>query len=197
MNAPREHRPVDTPTRNRNRWMLVALFVMFFGALAIAGLLRFSGWRPEGLKNKGELIEPIVDLRNVVPELADGKPYRWKDAPRTWRIVAMTRDCDGANAAPCERLLSDLDKVWQLAGKDADRVHVLWVGTLPPQGPRPETLRVVRPTDTLRDNLPRAEDPKGMPVYLLDPNGFVVLRYAPGFDPADLRTDLSRLLKVN
>ena len=36
-----------------------------------------------------------------------------------------------------------------------------------------------------------------MPVYVLDPNGFVVLRYAPGSDPGDVRTDLSRLLKVN
>ena len=197
MNAPREHRPVDTAARNRNRWMLIALFVLFFGAMAIAGLLRFSGWRPEGLKNKGELMEPVVDLRDVVPELADGQPYRWKDAPRTWRIVAMARDCESTQAAACERLLTDLDKVWQLAGKDADRVHVLWVGALPVKGPRPATLRVLRPTDALRDGLPRADDARGMPVYLLEPIGFVVLRYAPGFDPADLRTDLSRLLKVN
>ena len=35
------------------------------------------------------------------------------------------------------------------------------------------------------------------PVWLVDPNGFVVLRYAPGFDPGDLRTDLARLLKIN
>jgi hypothetical protein len=31
---------------------------------------------------------------------------------------------------------------------------------------------------------------------VVDPNGFVVLRYAPGFDLGDLRTDLSRLLKL-
>jgi cytochrome oxidase Cu insertion factor (SCO1/SenC/PrrC family) len=197
MNAPREHRPVDTATRNRNRWMLVALFALFFGGMALAGLLRFSGWRPEGLKNKGELLDPPADLRAMSLALADGGEYRWRDAERTWRILAVTDRCDGGNAVACTRLLTDLDKVWQLAGKDADRVHVLWVGALPPQGPRPATLRVVRPTDALRDALPRAHDPKGMPVYLLDPNGFVVLRYAPGSDPGDLRTDLSRLLKVN
>lgn len=189
--------PLDTATRNRNRWMLVGIFVLFFGGLALAGVLRFSGWRPEGLKNKGELLQPAVDLRSVVPTLADGHPYRWKDAERTWRIVAVTDRCDSDNAAACARLLTDLDKVWQLSGKDADRVHVLWVGALPADGPRPSTLRVVRTDDALRDALPRARDPKGMPVYLLDPNGWVVLRYAPGSDPGDLRTDLSRLLKVN
>jgi len=189
--------PVDNATRNRNRWMLVGIFLLFFGGLVLAGLLRFSGWRPEGLKNKGELLQPPADLRALTPTLADGSAYRWKDAERTWRILAVTERCDTSNAAACERLLTDLDKVWQLAGKDADRVHVLWVGALPPHGPRPSTLRVLRPTDALIDGLPRAHDPKGMPVYLLDPNGWVVLRYAPGSDPGDVRTDLSRLLKVN
>ena len=189
--------PIDRATRNRNRWMLVAIAVLFFGAMLVAGLLRFSGWRPAGMKNQGELLEPPVDLRQVVPMQVDGDAYRWGDAPRTWRILAMPRDCDGARAAACETLLADIDKVWQLAGKDADRVHVLWVGALPADGKRPVTLHALRAGDALRDGLPRSKDPKGPVVYVLDPNGFVVLRYAPGFDPSGLRTDLSRLLKVN
>ena len=36
----------------------------------------------------------------------------------------------------------------------------------------------------------------GVPVYVIDPNGFVILRYAPGFDPAGLRTDVAKLLKL-
>jgi hypothetical protein len=34
-----------------------------------------------------------------------------------------------------------------------------------------------------------------LPVYLADPNGWLVLRYAPGFEPSGLRKDLGRLLK--
>ena len=142
-------------------------------------------------------MQPATDLRAVVPQLAGGGAYHWNAAPRTWRIVAVTHDCETTQAAACTQLLGQLDKVWQLTGKDADRVHVLWAGPLPAQGARPATLRSIVASDALLDGLPRARDPKGMPVYLLDPNGFVVLRYAPGFDPADLRTDLSRLLKVN
>ena len=33
-------------------------------------------------------------------------------------------------------------------------------------------------------------------MYVIDPNGFVILRYPPGFDPAGLRADLARLLKL-
>ena len=40
------------------------------------------------------------------------------------------------------------------------------------------------------------DDPRGVPVYLIDPNGFVILRYPPGFDPAGLRADLAKLLKL-
>ena len=36
---------------------------------------------------------------------------------------------------------------------------------------------------------------QALPVYLADPNGWLVLRYAPGFDPSGLRKDLSRVLK--
>ena len=196
MNTPDQHRPVDDRTRNTNRWMLVALFALFFGAMFVAGVLRFTGWRPAGMKNHGELLEPAVDLRRVAPVLAGGGTYRWNPAERTWRIAAVARGCDGAAAASCEKLLVDLDKVWQLAGRDADRVHLLWIGALPPGGPRPRTLRQVQPQPALLAALPRADDPKGNVVYVLDPNGFVVLRYAPGFDPAGLRTDLSRLLKL-
>ncbi len=189
--------PIDPTTRNRNRGMLIALFALFFGAMTLAGLLRFSGWRPAAMKNHGELLQPPVDLRAVVPTLADGSGYRWTPAERTWRIAVVARDCTGAGQRACERLLGQLDTVRQLSGKDAERVHLLWIGALPAGGPRPAGLHALQPSAALASGLPRSIDPAGNVVYLLDPNGFVVLRYAPGFDPAGLRTDLSRLLKIN
>jgi hypothetical protein len=55
---------------------------------------------------------------------------------------------------------------------------------------------VLRADAALLDGLPRVHDAAGVPVYVIDPNGFVVLRYAPGFDPAGLRADMSKLLKL-
>ena len=48
----------------------------------------------------------------------------------------------------------------------------------------------------LRAALPRADDPAGIPLYVIDPNGFVILRYPPQADPAGIRTDVARLLKL-
>lgn len=189
--------PHPDATRRRNRGMLVALFVLFFGGMLLAGLLRFSGWRPEGSKNKGEMLQPYGDLRGYTPTLANGGAYGWKDEPRIWRIVVAPRDCDAARAAECTRLLADLDKVWRLMTKDADRVHVLWAGALPVGVAPPPEVRLLRADDGLRAGLARWNEPGGDAAWLVDPNGFVVLRYAPGFDPGDLRTDLARLLKIN
>lgn len=189
--------PAQRAIRRRNRNMLVGLFVLFFGGMLVAGLLRFSGWRPEGTKNRGELLQPYGDLRGYTPRLTSGGAYGWKDEPRIWRIVAMPRDCGTSRAADCKRLLADFDKVWRLMGKDADRVHVLWAGDMPPGVAVPGELRPLRVDDGLRAGLARWDDPAGDAAWLVDPNGFVVLRYAPGFDPGDLRTDLARLLKIN
>ncbi|HSD17730.1 MAG TPA: hypothetical protein VLC71_10805 [Thermomonas sp.] len=189
--------PAEVAIRRRNRNMLVGLFLLFFGGMLVAGLLRFSGWRPEGTKNKGELLQPYGDLRGYAPTLANGAAYGWKDEPRVWRIVAMPRDCATARAAECARLLADFDKVWRLMTKDADRVHVLWAGDLPRGATAPGEIRVIRADEGLRAGLVRWEDAAGDAAWLVDPNGFVVLRYAPGFDPGDLRTDLARLLKIN
>lgn len=188
------HDAPQTPRqRDRNRAMLVAVFAIFLGAFFVAGALRYAGWRPQHLKNRGELLQPPGDLRTLAPRLADGEAYAWNPVARTWRIVvAPPRDCADA----CVRLSRELDTVWQLFGRNADHVHVLWIGTPPTGIVRNASTRVLRDDATLRDRLPRLRDPRGTPVYVVDPNGFVILRYAPGFDPADLRTDVARLLKL-
>ncbi|MDQ3618130.1 MAG: hypothetical protein M3374_05360 [Pseudomonadota bacterium] len=184
--------------RSRNRGILILIFAMFFGSMLVAGLLRFSGWQPAGMKNHGELLQPPVDMRQVVPRLADGSAYQWQPTMRIWRIaLAPPVSCTTA----CMKVARDIDLAWRLFGKDADRVHVLWVGEPPANAPRADTLRLLQADPAFRAGLPRVdgapgEETSGVPVYVIDPNGFVVLRYPPGFDPAGLRTDLARLLKL-
>lgn len=181
--------------RTRNRMLLLLVVAVFFGSALVAGALRFSGWRPAEMRNHGELLQPPGDLRQVLPALAGGGEYRWNPAERTWRIlVAPPADCTDA----CVALTRDLDKVWRLFGHNADHVHILWVGTPPDGALRNRVWNVLEPADELTAQLPGldAGGPQGAPVYVVDPNGFVILRYAPGFDPGHLRTDMSRLLKL-
>lgn len=183
----------DPMQQRRNRMVLLAIFASFFGVLLIAGVLRFSGWQPAGMKNRGELLKPPGDLRALIPKLADGGDYRWNPEQRIWRIaVAPPADC----ATACVDLSRDLDTVWKLFGRRADHVHILWLGEPPADAVRNAATRVLRADPALRARLPRAEDPAGVPLYVIDPNGFVILRYAPGSDPAGLREDMAKLLKL-
>lgn len=179
--------------RNRGRWMLLALFALFFGSMLIAGVLRFSGWQPAAFRNHGQMLSPLVDLRALPPQRVDGQPFAWNPADRQWRILlAPPQDC----GQDCVTLSHDLDKVWQLLGHNADNVDILWMGAVPSAGAQTPALQVLAPQPALRDKLPDVDDPTGIPVYVVDPNGFVILRYAPGFDPAGLRADLAKLLKL-
>ena len=178
--------------RNRNRRILVLLAALFLVPMLVAGILRFTDHHPQINRQKGELLQPPADLRDMSPRLAAGGTYAWHPEARTWRIlVPAPALCD----AHCVRLATGVDKVRALAGKDMVRVDILWLGPHPAGLPT-DGVRVLADDPALRARLPRADDPHGTPVYLLDPNGFVVLRYAPGFELGDLRTDLSRLLKL-
>lgn len=183
--------------RRRNRGALLLILMLSLGALLVAGLLRFSGWRPSGHVNKGQMLQPYGDLRNFTPTLADGGAYRWHDSPRTWRMVVAPRDCATTRRAECTQLLENLDKVWRIMGRQADRVHVLWIGAPPGDVAALREVYLLRPEARWMTGLAGSDDPRGDPVWLVDPNGFVVLRYSPGADPGDLRTDLAKLLRIN
>ncbi|GAB6196375.1 hypothetical protein [Lysobacter xanthus] len=184
-------------TRRRNRWTLVAILVLFFGSMGVAGLLRFADIHPAATRQKGELLDPYADLRDAKLHTLDGAAYPWEPIKRTWRVVvAAPSVCEET----CTRRAHDIGIVWEVLNKDAPRVDILWwcreARCAWPQGlPAPSTLRLIA-HDAALERLPRVDVPGGLPVYVVDPNGFVVLRYAPDADLAGLREDLVRLLKL-
>jgi hypothetical protein len=183
--------------RKRNRGLLLLIVALFFGTMLVAGALRFSGWRPAGMKNKGELLQPPIDLRGRAPQLADGATYAWNPDARQWRILAVP---PAACGQACDTAARDLDLLWRSVGRNADHVDVLWLCaeagcTVPAPLRDDRSLRVLAPDAALRTALPGGST-GGVPVYIVDPNGFVILRYAPGMDLMGVREDLTKLLKL-
>jgi hypothetical protein len=185
--------PEAARTRRGRRTLLV-LAALFFGPILVALALNVAGLHPSGAKNKGEKLQPYADLRAVVPRLADGGEYRWNPEQRLWRIaVVAPQGC----AAACTKLAADLEKVRRVLGSNADHVQILWIGDYPADAARPASLKRVAPDAALLEKLPRSADAAGAPVtYVIDPNGFAFLRYAPGFDPGDLRSDMAKLMTL-
>lgn len=191
--------PPSAPNR-RGRWVLLLVVALFVGPILIAGVLGRFGVHPSSTSNKGELLQPKIDWRAAQLHRADGSAYAWNPQARLWRVAMLPNDaqCAGEKLASCEKLAADVAKVRLLFGDDARRVQLLWMGE-PANGAVPQGAAAfvqLQGDAALRAQLPRVDDAQGAAVYLIDPYGFVVLRYAPGFVPRDLYADLNRLLKV-
>lgn len=191
MNMPATPSP-PANSQTRARLVLVLIAVMFLSSFGLAAYLRFIGWHPGHSKNFGELLQPPRDLSAAILQRADGQPYAWVPEAHRWRVVLVAPENCGA---PCASMLDTLGRVWETQGRQADRVDVLWFGPLPAGAPGFRRLVPMKRSAELETALPDASHGDALPVYLIDPSGFLVMRYAPGFDPNHLRKDLAQLLK--
>jgi cytochrome oxidase Cu insertion factor (SCO1/SenC/PrrC family) len=175
--------------RTRSRLILLLIAAMFVAPFAAALYLYYTGWQPQHTKNFGEMLQPARDLRDVRFARADGSRFEWRHEDHTWRmLVAAPADCGSA----CEELSDKLRRIWIGLGNNAGSVQVLWIGTPPHAGFR--TLVPLSADSSLTTKLPDAARADAIPVYVVDPSGYLILRYAPGFDPRDLRRDLTQLV---
>lgn len=184
--------PVDLALRRRNRLMLIGVMLAFLLPVTAATLLHWSGWKPSHTGNHGELLNPPVSVADLALHTASGERFEYAPHERRWQIVVVPpADCQ----ASCTELIASLNKVWQLQGRRADRLHVLWFGPVAKDAAVFRTFTPMQSQAELETRLPGLSR-AGLPsLYLLDPAGFLAMRYAPGTDVADIRADIARLLK--
>jgi hypothetical protein len=186
--------------RTRSRLQLVAIALVFVAPVLAAWMLHRAGWRPVAERNYGTLVEPAQDFRAHLATTADGAAVAWTGAAGIFHVVVpMPRDC----GAPCLELVDSLERLWQGLGKRAPRVRML-VAASPETAldaalaRTPHVARVTLAPDPFPAVAPIAvekERRSALPAYVIDPNGYLVLRYDAGFDPAGLRRDLTRLVR--
>jgi len=189
MNMPNPAAP--RPSQARSRLTLLLVATCFFLPFIAAAVLFFSGWEPSGRRNYGELLQPPVNLDTHALLRADGGAYAWKPEDNRWHFLVAAPD---ACAQSCARTLDALHRIWLGQGRKADRLEVMWFGALP-EGPRFRALVPMQADAKLAAQLPEAARADAVPVYLVDPSGYLVLHYHPGFDPAGVRKDLGKLVK--
>lgn len=184
--------PHSPPHRTRARLVVVLLFALFLAPFLIAVYLYYTGWQPSNTRNLGTLLQPATDLRAVNLRNADGSTFVWDHTDHTFRVVvAPPANCGDR----CTQLADKLRRIWIGVGRQADRVQVLWIGAPPPPMADFGGLRVMQADPALQAQLADPADPQAIPVYVADPTGYLILRYASGFDPSWLRKDLVQLLK--
>ncbi len=186
------------------RLALIIIAALFVLPLVLAWLM-YSGiidFDPVETRNRGALVEPPVPV-----SLAELEPLTPGEHPadaleRHWVILyALPEVCGEA----CLENATGLRQVHRAAGREQSRLRLLLLGDVPYEvagqlaGLSTEfhlATATGSPLDAELDRIAGANGTSaGGSVYLIDPMGNIMLFYAAGFDPNDLKKDLKRLLK--
>lgn len=196
---------VNPSGARRKLLLLAALFVL---PMLVAYALYYSGWRPEAVHPHGELVQPARPLANAALVLLDGKPIRFSELRGKWTLVTFSAaEC----LKPCERNLAKMRQIIAAQGKEAKRVQSVLVIT---DGKALDWLRyaiqdypgmrvITGPANSVATLAREFTLPAGGPldnlnrVYLVDPLGNLMMSYPADADPAGMRKDLARLLRLS
>ncbi len=186
------------------RVALLIIASMFVLPLVLAWLM-YSGtieYNPVNTRNLGSLVQPPLPLALEKLAVLGGPAATLEDLDEHWvMLYVLPAPCDQA----CLERTAALRQVHRAAGRNQSRIRVLLTGSgdirqsvnsllevypsfsiaADDDGELAGTLAAVA-----RDSGAEMEDS----LYLLDPLGNIMLFYAAGFDPNDLKKDLKRLL---
>jgi hypothetical protein len=205
---PAQQAPAKGPAAGPKRSLtpLVMMFLIFALPVAVAWFLYFNPeYLPKGRSNLGEIISPVVplpaDLALTTPE---GAPLDRNVLAGRWTLVFLAgADCDehcrahlqdlrqirlalGEGSLSTERLLiltgPSADALGSALAQDFDGMHVAVTGAA--GGER------------LIGLLGQGNAALGR-VYILDPMGNLMMRYAPDAPAKDTLKDMGRLIKAS
>lgn len=195
-------------SKPRSKTPMVLIFLLSLAPVLAAVLVYFNPqWRPEGSVNYGQLVEPqrpmpvAADLQLTT---LDGKPFDLNSLKGKWLLVAA----DGA-ACPdsCARKLFILRNSHASQGKNVERLARVWFIT--DDAPVPEkvleaykgtTMVRVKPEQlqkyltTVGVKASTASEALAEPMWIIDPNGNLILQYPTDAEPEKVRKDISKLV---
>jgi hypothetical protein len=192
------------PGRKRSLWPLITLVIVFALPVIAAWFFYLNPqFLPATHSNRGELMTPQVALNDtfgLAP--ADGGEFDWRALDGRWTLVTL-------EAAPCgqdcrNRLIAlrqirlalgesslSVERLLILAGSDTDATDLLGDFT----GMHLLHARGVG-RDRLLSALGEADTALGR-IYIRDPMGNLMMRYAPDAPAKDTLKDMEHLLKAS
>jgi cytochrome oxidase Cu insertion factor (SCO1/SenC/PrrC family) len=177
--------------------LLVILLVC--AAPVVAAYLAFHLWQPQqGTMNYGELLPPRP-LPDDALQLVDRRAFHLSELRGKWVLLQVDSAACNQN---CQKKLYYLRQVRLTQGKDMQRIERVWIiddnGT-PQQNLMQEyagTWFILGAGSTLLAALPTQGSAKDH-VYVIDPQGNLMLRFPRNADPRKMVKDITRLLKVS
>lgn len=194
-----------TPQRSRRTlFLLLAVCI----APVLASYFTYYVVKPKGAAtNYGTLIEPQRPIPSSLAVRNDeGQIIAMPTLKGKWLMISVDASaCDGR----CLQKLYYMRQVRETQGAEKDRVEAVWLRT--DDQPVPEAIRkayggtqfYVAEAHALADWLPvdaggavaNSDDGIDDHIYLVDPNGNLMMRFPKNPDPSKIKQDLTKLLK--
>jgi len=172
---------------------------MFFGPLAVAIFLYFSGmnWRPEGSTEHGQLLLPPQTVPNIIlRDAINGEPK--KQLRGIWTFLYV-----GPGECPdiCKQRLAELRQMRLGFGKDMKRMQNVFMST---GGSIDKSYMTVEhpklfalDADVAAEAVAVVENPIPGEVYLIDPQGNLMMRFKSDETIEHIKKDVKKLLKLS
>lgn len=172
---------VTTDNRRRGRFILLALFAIGFIPMLIAWGMVLGGWRPPSITAHGEVLSPPVYLNDKLTVPSESPSH-------LWRLLIVDPACQ----SECRERLERLRKMHVALGRHAEELQrVLVSDSVHEEVVDPFlqrwALSDVKSAD--RENLTKS-------VWLVDPNGWLVLSFSLNLSEAKVYEDVLKLIKA-
>ncbi|CAH2789534.1 MAG: Hypothetical protein in cytochrome oxidase biogenesis cluster [uncultured Paraburkholderia sp.] len=184
----------------RGRWTLLLLAVICALPIAVSYFTYYVIKPAGGSTSYGTLVQPqrpIPDSLVVTSE--DGKPLKLASLRGRWLMISVDNSaCDKA----CVTKLYFMRQIRTAQGSERERVVQVWLrtdaGNVPGvvQPAYPDTDMLVADPAQIANWLPVDAGTKMIDhIYLVDPNGNLMMRFPKDLNPSKIKGDVTKLLK--
>ena len=195
---------IDIKQRNKSRFMLIAIAVLFL--IPIIGPFF---WTPKSFVNHGDLIEPQARPLDSIKLLNhENDPAGVKNFQGKWTMMIVDHaSCDER----CQTNLYNIRQVRLTQGRRMKRVQLAWIvlsgdnedinAQIQQDYPMIERYNIPQDQYDAVNELFKTQF--GLPkdntqrVYFVDPFGNLVMSFAAEQNPKEIQKDLGRLLRVS
>lgn len=196
--------------RNKNRRNFVLLVFVFLLPMIVAWLVlkNIDTLKPSGSRNFGELVQPAMPLQEFTLQMREGAKFGLDETRGKWNIFYFNKsEC----AQLCQETFTKLHQSRLGQGREMHRLRFLYVNTdtapvteqtLQFIKTLPETKIIIGNAEELSklksqfEATGKSPDEEGR-IFLIDPNGNIMMTYSKEFFVRDLLKDLEHLLKVS
>jgi cytochrome oxidase Cu insertion factor (SCO1/SenC/PrrC family) len=192
----------DAQRTKRGRWKLLLLLLVTL-APVIASYFTYYVIRPQGENFYGQLISPQVELPDLEVLDSQGNKVNLRSLRGQWLLITVA---DAACDAACENKLYLSRQIHIGLGPEQDRLERVWLSLGNQAAPDRlaktlEGATVLRTQDTAISSWlqPDSKQQLSDHFYLVDPQGFWMMRFPPDPDlkaAASIKKTLNRLMRA-